>query len=73
MVFCHCARGQTGQNSSHLNNSFRASARLFLTTPLRMEGNLIVENDVEEGTVRGKALIATEQPSGPTQNKRTHE
>ena len=24
-----------------------------------------MENDIEEGTVRGKTLIATDQPSGP--------
>jgi hypothetical protein len=41
--------------------------------PLRKKGNLIVEDDVEEGTVYGKTLIATEQPSAPTQNKRTRE
>jgi hypothetical protein len=65
VVLCHLARWQTGQNCSHLNNSFRVGGTTPPGDAVKNEGGLIVEDGIEEGTVRGKTLIATEQPSGP--------
>jgi hypothetical protein len=65
VVLCHLARWQTGQNCSHLNNSFRVVGTTPPGDAAENEGVLIVEDAIEEGTVHGKTLIATEQRSGP--------